>query len=216
MPSPTSIARLCVSALAFASPLAAQDSQLVNGGNGEGWLTPRTAFAFVGAPARPVRPDSMRPDSMRLRAVVLFRGQAGWKHSYGDSASRAAGQARWATASRESTRARRMGGGSITAGGVVLWVETDYERRRLWAEGQSFDLPERDSALVVLVDRIDRAGGPPIIAGTTYVPSEVSSRLWARVWRSGDTTYHVGPPDQGAAILGSLLRSSPFVRAFLE
>lgn len=73
------------------------------------------------------------------------------------------------------------------------------------------------SAIVVLVDQSDRAGGPPEIAGTWYIPAALPNQFWSKTWRSGDTTFFVHPPPQRTqALLTAALSTVPTLRAFLK
>lgn len=83
-----------------------------------------------------------------------------------------------------------------TANGVPAYAEVDRDGRRLYVCGQAFVLPpdDSDSALVIVVDRVDSVGGPPHVMGTAWIPARMPAEFWDRHWTSGDTTFSVRPP----------------------
>jgi hypothetical protein len=129
-----------------------------------------------------------------LQFVVLWRGQSGWSQGRQrlDTAMLRKAQTAYNTA-RHAALARDgvfIGGQS---GGVAYTAEADSARVTLTVLGQRFSIPRRDSALIVMVDRIDGVGGDPIVAGTRVVESRLPEVPAERTWTSGDTTFIVRP-----------------------
>lgn len=106
------------------------------------------------------------PDSTQLVAAVIFRGAEPWGRS-GSEDTALERQAR--DSAYQATRARgNLGAGSITRRGDA-WVEYDDRTSTVSVLSQSWHVPRRDSALVLLVDRIDSVGGKPV-AQAVFVP----------------------------------------------
>jgi hypothetical protein len=104
-----------------------------------------------------IREEWGPPDSVRLAAVVIWRGAG----PYGATTSPAEGAAARIlsdSASHESVRQQRWGGGTITPH-ANAWVEFDPRVRAVYVQGERLDVPARDSLVVVLVDDRDRVGG---------------------------------------------------------
>src|SRR5688500_17800430 len=63
--------------------------------------------------------------------------------------------------------AQRRSGSGISGGTITpratAWVEYDDRTGVVLVLNQEWRVPRRDSALVLLVDRIDRVGGDPIV-----------------------------------------------------
>jgi hypothetical protein len=69
--------------------------------------------------------------------------------------------------------------------------------------------------MVIMVDRVDGVGGPPVVAGVAYINAHVTDAFWNRSWSSGDTSFFVRPRNEHE-IARSILAQSPAVRAFLR
>ena len=102
------------------------------------------------------------PDSVRLAAVVLWRGSSDWALSHGPVES-AQARAAMDSARRDANRRGVQAGGTITVAGNA-WVEYDDRSRTLSVLQHTYRAPASDSALVLLVDRVDHVGGDPLVA----------------------------------------------------
>jgi hypothetical protein len=150
------------------------------------------------------------PDSVRLGAAILWRGQSDWAVSHGPVESERSRTA-MDSARRAATTRAVQAGGTITVA-ANAWVEYDEHARTVSVLNHSYSLPAGDSALVLLVDRVDHVGGEPIV-----VPLVLPCAADA------DPTY-ASPPDGGRDIMASMrdwaahwrgcLLREPAVRAF--
>jgi hypothetical protein len=145
----------------------------------------------------------------RLTAVVLWRGQPGWRHraASADAAHRAY---RVAVRAAEDAGRQFLGGQS---GGVVYSAAFDDDS--VYVLGRGYSLPRGDSALVIMVDRIDSVGGDPSAVGTAQIAARLPAEFWSKQWRSGDTLFII-LPHEPERILLETLRRSPQLREFLE
>lgn len=80
---------------------------------------------------------------------------------------------------------------------------------------EAFVLPERDSAVVVLVDGVFGGPTPPRIVEVLRVPSPSRVSAKTKRWTSGDTTFIVQPKKEGPSG-EEFLRSIPAVRNFID
>ena len=158
-------------------------------------------------------------ETRSLRFVVVWRGQSGWSQGRQglDAAKVQQAQAEY-NAARKAALVRDglfVGGQS---NGVAYTAATDSARTTLTVLGQRFSIPRRDSALVVMVDRVDGVGGEPIVVGTAVVESRLPDRPAERMWTSGDTTFIVRPrasqPGGERADIESVLGRDATVAAF--
>jgi len=106
------------------------------------------------------------PDTTQLVAAVFFRGSSNW-------GAVTAQESQWAvrasdSASRAAESRGHRSGGTITPR-ARAWVEYDDEGSEVIVLDRKWRLPRRDSALVILVDRIDGVGGSRMIS-TVMVP----------------------------------------------
>ena len=152
------------------------------------------------------------PDSVRLAAAILWRGSSQWSLSHGP-AERAQARAAMDSAWREADRRGGQAGGTITAR-ANAWVEFDPGGRAVSVLQHTYSAPAADSALVLLVDRVDHIGGAPQVVATT-VPCAAQRD-------PASTPGPAGPLDMSGAIerrtdhwRGCLLQDST-VRAFVE
>lgn len=107
---------------------------------------------------------------------------------------------------------RFMGGRS---GPVIQELAIDSANRRIRIRDRIFAVPERDSALVVMVDLTRDSAYTPLVVGYTYVPAELPEGYWTKHWTSGDTTFFVRPRNNDV-MLSRLLRANPSIAAFLN
>jgi hypothetical protein len=102
------------------------------------------------------------PDSVRLAAAVLWRGNSDWALSHGPAES-ARARAAMDSAARDANRRGVQAGGTITVAGNA-WVEYNDRARTLSVLQRTYMVPASDSTLVLLVDRVDHIGGEPLVA----------------------------------------------------
>ena len=150
-----------------------------------------------------------------IEAIILWRGQPDSNRlSVLDTAAvRRATQAYRSARRAAEDQGRTFLGAQV--GGTVWTASYDRASGELFIQDQVFRLTERDSALVVLVDRAENARGAPVVIGSTWVGRELPSEAWSQSWTSGDTTFIVRPRQRKAHLL-ALLRRSPAVQAFLQ
>lgn len=138
--------------VAFARGASAQT--ILGGGVSGGGLNDRVEVNFI-------RETRSMPDSVHLAAVVYWRGSRGWTYSHAPADAALADSVRRAL-SAASLRTGIIAGGTITTT-ARAWVEADLHARTVSVLGKRLALPTGDSALVILVDRIDGVGGPPTL-----------------------------------------------------
>ena len=105
-----------------------------------------------------------------------------------------------------------VGGRSLD---VVHEGDIDLRRTTIRVGDRLFPLPQRDSALVLMIDQTRDSAFTPHVVGTAYVPAVLPEGYWSRSWTSGDTTFFVRPR-RSAEVLTDVLRRNPAVRRFLE
>ena len=148
-----------------------------------------------------------------LQAVVLWRASDRIGDGYSSDVAPLIERARRTAQFASAEAGRQFLGGFYSNG--FHYADYSADRRRLWVLGREYALPERDSALVVMVDRVDGVGGPVVIAGYAYMTAQLPERYWLKSWMSGDTTFMVHPRDQQHLLLEAL-RGVTAVRAFIE
>jgi len=154
-----------------------------------------------------------------LSFVVLWRmpprAMAGARTGRPDTAALAAAERRY----RDLRRAAEDSGRSFLGGSTGVVIQNAYvtrsDRQTLWVEGEAFTVPERDSALVVLVDLTGAPAQPARVVGRAYVPAELPEAFWSKHWTSGDTTFLVQSRN-AHGILREALRTDPIIRAFVD
>ena len=147
----------------------------------------------------------------RLQAIVLWRASREIRNTYWDDTARSARALR--EARRASEHAGRHLVGGFYAGGFHI-AEVSDDRHTLWVLGRAFELPMRDSALVLLIDHVDAVEGAPTLSGQLYIPTELPADYTGRMWKVGDTTRMVPGKNREQVFLQALHRS-PIVRAFI-
>jgi hypothetical protein len=158
-------------------------------------------------------PSTGRTDWMRY--VILWRGQSGW-HSprMSQAEARESQQAFRAAQATAMLNDRSLLGGS--AGSVNYWAEIDHEHKAVIVLGNTYAIPERDSTLVLLVDRVDGVGGQSVVLAAAVVDGRLSTQK-EKSWVSGDTTFIVRPHTQsGLDEFLERLKKDPLVAAFLQ
>ena len=145
----------------------------------------------------------------RLRAIVLWRASGDLGRGT-PSMGALDLQLKADSARAASGKLGRSYLGEVRANGIHY---VEYDQQHLWALGQEFNLPHRDSALVLMIDGVDAPGGPRV-AGHAYIAAEMPEKFWTKTWTSGDTTFFVHSGNTDAMLLEAL-RASPAVRAFI-
>lgn len=191
---------IAASLVVASSPLAAQTGS----GSAGVSLTPRVECAYLYRDS-----GSGATEQHWLVALVLWRGQAGWRARAG--ATEATRHAYRIAARAAEDAGRHFVGGH--SGGFVYAAAYDHDS--LYVLGRSYLLPRRDSALVVMVDRVDSVDGNPAVVGTANVEAQVAPEFWIKQWASGDTLFIVRP-HQPERILLEALRRAPRLGQFLE
>ncbi|HEY0971841.1 MAG TPA: hypothetical protein VGE02_12805 [Gemmatimonadales bacterium] len=147
-----------------------------------------------------------------LQSIVLWRSPRQVERGYPlDSAPAYERVMRAARFASEEAGRQLLGG--FHANGFHS-AEYSQDRSRLWVLGREYPLPDRDSALVVMVDVGGGAGVPDSIVGHAYIPAELPERYWGKSWTSGDTSYFVRPRRTEGLLLDALRHASA-VRIFL-
>lgn len=169
-----------------------------------------TADRFIACPAS--------GGERRLAATVLYRGRAGWVKRPGRGTGLGGGEglvgdnATTAAAGREL----RTRGVSSFGGGAHY----DPAGRTLWVLGRAFSLGDTrggaPTALVVLVDRVDSVGGPPVVAGTARIAATLPPELQNPSARLALAAADPATPRRSSLeAFAEMLRRSAEVRAFL-
>ena len=119
---------------------------------------------------------------------------------------------------RKAFDARAVGGqwGGAQVGKVIYGAIHDPGGRWVQILGKRWTLPLRDSALVVLVDRIDDVGGPPIIVAHRFIESSLPANLFWYNTESRDTSHSLLPPGLVRSALLELLSRSATIREFWQ
>ncbi len=154
-----------------------------------------------------------------VRAIVLWKGDSHAVGGLRDTAAARVRQERYTAARRAAEDAGRI---VIGAAGVarlstasMTWGFGRRTRDTLFVEDRQFELPQRDSALVVMIDMPPgEPAQPPQLAAVTWIAAELDLAYWPKHWTSGDTSFTV-MPRRGNSILRDALLKSPRVRSFV-
>lgn len=151
-----------------------------------------------------------------IEFVILWRGQPGWQHT--NSAARQTDRLADLRAYEDARVAAIAANHSFFGGGGTnpFWAELDRESHRISALGRDFVLPSRGSALVVLVDRLDKVGGAPVVIGSAVVDGLLPADVRGKTWTSGDTTFMIRPSRTGIDLFIETLKQDPAIAAFLS
>lgn len=117
-----------------------------------------------------------------LAAMVLWRGEPGW-YRHGQDRRRPADD------SLAASRARlRLAEDSAVRAGGRLWghatprsvygVGLDAAAQHIHVLGRAYALPRGDSAVVLVVDRTDGVGGPPVVVATVRIAGALPEGFW--------------------------------------
>jgi hypothetical protein len=181
------------------------------GENGGFALSPQVAITYSTSYT-----DSLGARKVWLQLAILWRGQPAWQTLANDDTVATTSADR--EFHRRALEAHAAGGqwsgaqiGTIVYGAI-------HDPRGAWVEilGQRWTLPRHDSALVVLVDRVDGVGGAPIVLEVLRIPSVLPSDILSRTWVSGDTTFTVRPRGSVQNALRALLSRPPSLREFWQ
>ena len=139
------------------------------------------------------REDSGGSETANVEAVIVARGAPGWKAS-----------ARNRTATPPATA---PDSGSLATSVNVAGLRLGYDRRShaAWIHDQRVAL---DSFNVILVDRVDSAGGPPMVAQRLRIPPAIPLAPGACSARTSPTSM------AWADSIRARLMRSPEVRTF--
>ena len=144
-----------------------------------------------------------------LRAIILWRGEAGWRQPAGAARTRADSVFRWG-------RLRAEEAGTYFFGSGVAYGVIAHDRNAVTIEGRSFDIAREDSALVVMV-AVPAGDQPRVVSSARIARSALPTEFWGRTWFNGDTTFFLHPSlEKQNALMRAALESSPVVRAFLQ
>lgn len=179
-------------------------------GSRSGSLTPRIQFSEISASQ-----DSAGERSEWIRAIVLWRAAPGWMNDKRDPERLRAASEEYRRLRSEAVLTNRTVLGGVTHG-TVQWAEMDSHGRVLYVLGKEFEIPERDSALVVMIDDLDGSRGVPRVVGTVYVEGTVPPDALGKWWTSGDTTYSVRPKRSRESVLRDALSQSEIAREFIR
>lgn len=204
-------ARTVLFALCVATSLAS-----AQGGSGSGGCFVGNGFECIKVYSHQ---GDGRTERYSLRAIVLWRGEATERVGLRDTA-RARVRERLYTAARraaeDSGRALIGSAGTMSLSTASMtWGFPLRVRDSLFVMDLQIELPQRDSAVVVMIEMLPGDSTPPArLVGITWVPAELDDRYWPKNWRSGDTTFTI-QPRVGNTILRDSLLKSPIVRSFL-
>ena len=152
----------------------------------------------------------------RLRAIVLWRASPPWARTRGSAAEGTATLERGYQERLLATTPPMRMNLSFAYGGRVHIVEFDTDGDTLWLRDTMFVIPSRDSAIVLMLDRIDDSTrATPVLAGHAYIAATMPESFWQKSWTSGDTTFMVRPRDVDGTLKRALLTNSK-VAAFLD
>jgi hypothetical protein len=150
-----------------------------------------------------------------MRFIVLWRGQPGWRFAKTSVAERDDAERVRREVAAAAALANRTVMGNF-ANGPSYFAELDRDNNALYVLGNRYAIPSRDSTLVILVDRIDRLGGPPFVVGAAVIDGRMSSEFVPKTWVSGDTTFTVRPSKTALDLFLETLKKDPAVAAFLQ
>jgi hypothetical protein len=121
---------------------------------------------------------------------------------------------------REGAARARRGVFGSSWGGAATLAETNGERTEVVVLGQTFPLPGGDTTLVIMADRADGVGGPPVLHGAVRLPANVPASFWGAIWRPGDPARTAEQlrelSDRQHATVLDLLRTAAPVAEFLR
>jgi hypothetical protein len=154
-----------------------------------------------------------------VRAIVLWRLDSSNRDDSHDTSRVRETTHRFQAASAAAQDSGRLfiGGanGSHMWSASITWGAMRRTRDTLFVLGRQFEIPPRDSALVVMVDGDDGvADRPPRLIGTAWIGAELDSGYWPKHWASGDTAFTI-MPRRGNSILRDSLVTAPSVRSCL-
>jgi hypothetical protein len=160
--------------------------------------------------------DSLGSQQVWLRLAILWRGQPAWRPLARDDTVSTTSAAR--EFHRRALDALAAGGQWNGSQIGTLVYGSIHDPGGTWVEilGQRWAVPQRDSALVVLVDRVDSVGGPPFVLEAQRISSMLPSDILLRTWVSGDTTFTLKPRGSVQSALRALLSRLTTIREFWQ
>jgi hypothetical protein len=104
---------------------------------------------------------SIEHDSLYISGIAVVRAQPGWRGSGGTH--------------QPLVRPTRSGASQFLSGATIdtLFLEFDVDARVAWVHALKVPL---DTNNVVLVDRVDSEGGPPVVSGIYRIPTPIPFR----------------------------------------
>jgi hypothetical protein len=178
-------------------------------------VPPRTEVSYVKA-----NQEDARGTTHWFQLLILWRGQPGWSDLKSsiplpDSTARVRALANYDLARKTALMrdAIFLGG---NARGIGYYAELDSARTVVTILDHSYRIPPRDSALIVLVDRIDGVGGMPTVTGTAIVDGRFPTPQTPKTWTSGDTVFTIRVPDRQQENMLMVLQRDTIVAAFLR
>ena len=186
-------------------------ARVVSGESGSFYLNPRVNVTYS---TRVTEPRGDRRAWLKL--AILWRGQPTWRtDAYDDSIATVRAELEF---DRKAHDAIAVGGwwAGAQVGKVIYGAIHDREGRWVQILGKRWSLPLRDSALVILVDRIDGVGGSPIIVEHRLIESSLPANVFGYNTTSRDTLHSLRPPASVRSALLELLSRSPTIREFWQ
>jgi hypothetical protein len=147
-----------------------------------------------------------------LQAVVLWRFSKPMPPDFGGSNPHVIANATRRARIASEKIGRSSVGGFFAKGFYAL--EYSRDRNMVWVLDKAFRIPRRDSAIVVIVDRVDGIGGAPIVIGHEYISARQPYLDGRKRRTSVDITRVVR--DDRNQLLQAALSTNPKVRAFLS
>ena len=137
---------------------------------------------------------SVDAETVTVAMLVVARAQKNWRGFQGSRTKI------HTPAYMEADRTRYGGGATID----TTWILYDRQAHAVRLGSQSIPLPARDN--VLLVDRIDGAGGAPIAVGTTYLTPFVTK---GRCGETAHTTQELRRRLDALALVRAFLGDAP-------
>ena len=199
-------------ALCITPSLGGAQSDSVRIVSGESGLVNLNSRVDVNYATRVTDPASGRRAWLQL--AILWRGQPAWRAvAYDDSIATRSAEREY---QRRGLDAIAVGGqwAGTQVGRVVFGAIYDPGGRWVQILGKRWTLPPGDSALVVLVDRIDSVGGPPMIVEGLFIESSLPANLFWYNTELRDTSLSLRRSGSVRDALRELLSRTATIREF--
>ena len=162
---------------------SAEDQQIGSCGVGGGMpLSARASATYA---------LSVAHDSLYVDGIAVVRAQPGWRGFGGTR--------------QPLVRPARAGASEFLSGATIdtLFLEFDVAAKTAWIHTLKVPL---DTNNVVLVDRVDTEGGPPVVTGLYRIPSPIPFRATCRDKDFLETMF---------SAVEKALKSNPAIAAFI-